>query len=127
VFQKCAAEAYAQRYELQQRSTKPWNDDLDAGDSRSEKARKKAFIKTQKELHDETVADFMPGGSKLDASVEKPSDHQHERLRLYAKATAEKHRAFLSNLLAEDGETGDIIATLPDMLHTFHVRFAAAA
>jgi hypothetical protein len=121
MFNKYIPEAFAQRYELQERSQRPWND-ADAGDIRSEKQRKRDFIKQQKQRHDATIASFRPEGSRFEASEHEPTEFQHERLRLYAKATAAKHHQFLNNLLQHDDETEDIIEELPDMLHTFHVR-----
>ena len=138
VFNKYIPEVFAQRYELQERSKRPWNeartddssdsddddidDDADGDDIRSEKQRKRDFINQQKQRHEATIASFKPGGSRFEASEHEPTEFQHERLRLYAKATAAKHRQFLNNLLQHDDETEDIIEELPDMLHTFHVR-----
>lgn len=126
VFGKYIPQAFAQRYELQERSERPWNATTTDGSSdegaSSEKHRQRDFVRQQQRRHDATVASFSPGGSRFDASKHEATEFQHERLRLYAKATASKHRQFLGNLLQHDDETEDIIEELPDMLHTFHVR-----
>ena len=68
---------------------------------------------TRTAAHDGAVRDAMD-------AMAGPTTHQHERLRLYAKCTVEKHEKFLDMLLQQRQEQQEEGVNAP--LHTFHIE-----
>ena len=111
LFKRYGSEALVQKAEfLAESAAKVADNNGTAAPGAPDKAARQA---TRTAAHDGAVRDAMD-------AMAGPTTHQHERLRLYAKCTVEKHEKFLDMLLQQRQEQQEEGVNAP--LHTFHIE-----